>query len=446
VPQVDPIVAAVLEALNSSRSVLTGRLLKEPIPPPRFLWESMIIAGEVTTFTGGWGSGKSKLLCGLAVSVAAGLGSFLGQPCESGCVVIISGEDGVQFYRRSIKAWCNFLGVDIAQVQSRIAVYYLPDLMVEGQSPTVTIHARGGLVTNVPLVDALIRSLSQEGALYYTHAEQMDGDETIPSYGSHPLRLVIAETASTLSVGDESNESMRELIRALAAISHRVSSLPAVVVTHHTTKAAFIAKKALGLGASRGGGSFEANARGALTIGAEAENSPIQVLRCQRLRDGLPGPPIELVFRPVEVDGFQTAVLAPAPNTPGAIVREALPAAQLSPPEGANGSGRGKGAGRPSLGRPGARTASTLAIASVITEYAEHGEPLTKAEVLAHPLVTAAGLGRDSLRELLDALITSEGVVAGPSRQGTKFTLVPGARLAEITRLAEMKLAEKVDG
>jgi hypothetical protein len=219
-----------------------------------------------------------------------------------------------------------------------------------------------------------------------------------------------------------------------------------VVVTHHTTKAAFIAKKALGLGASRGGGSFEANARGALTIGAEAENSPIQVLRCQRLRDGLPGPPIELVFRPVEVDGFQTAVLAPAPNTPGAIVREALPAAQLSPPEGANGSGRGKGAGRPSLGRPGARTASTLAIASVITEYAEHGEPLTKAEVLAHPLVTAAGLGRDSLRELLDALITSEGVVAGPSRQGTKFTLVPGARLAEITRLAEMKLAEKVDG
>jgi hypothetical protein len=412
VSQQEPIVAALLEALNTSRTVLTHRLLRERIPPPRFLWDAMVIAGEVTTLTGSTGAGKSKLLCGLAVSIAAGLGEFLGQPIESGTVAVISGEDGVEFYRRQIKAWCAFLGVEHESVRSRISIYHLPSVIVEGQASTLTIHARGGLTVNAMLVDALVRSLNREGVLYAAHEEQHSADEPIPT---DPLRLVIAETASTLAAGDESNEAMRELIRALAAIPRRVLSAPAVIVTHHTTKAAMTARKALDLGAGRGGGAFVANARGALTLGME-EGEGLQ-LRCQKLRDGLPAPPVPLVFRPVDVDGFPTAVLAPAENAQRAA--------------GANGAA----SPTPEAVRR-LRARQIAVLLRTVGTYEAVGEPLSRHALEKHADVRAV-VARDVVRGLVDKLIGAGALVLGPPTRGAAVTIRPGPTASAALDAAE---------
>lgn len=435
-----PITDLLLDALDTGSTVLTQRVLNEPTQPPRFLWDRLMLAGEVGTFVGGSGAGKSRLLCGLAVAIASGRGEFLGYACQSGTVAVISSEDGVEFYRRQVKAWCVHFDVPFQLIGSKIRIYDLPEIIPAGYPASLTVHDRGGVVVNVPLVSAITRSLNQSGLHYSQHVEAVADDEPIPSgAGANALRLVIAETASTLSVGDESNEAMRELIRALASIAHTGLSAPAVAVTHHATKAEMEKQEPLTVGSGRGGYAFTANARGALTLGKERLSQADAVLRCQKVRDGRVDdlPPIFLDFEEVEVDGHEEAVLVPASNTPAAYV----PAGQASPLEGANGGGRAK-VGRPSTDSPAARAAAMLAIAQVVTSYADREGPPTRWEVLSESLVVEAGLGRGPLRTLLDALITAGCLAVGPSRQGAKFTLVPGKRFAEMKFAAETKLAE----
>jgi len=371
----------------------------------------MIPAGEgqVTSLVGPPGVGKSRLLIGLAVAIAGELGEFLGQACSTGPVVILSGEDGPDFYLRGVKAWSSFFGLDASEIASLITVHHLPSVVVEGLPSTLTIGARSGTILNVPLLDGIIRSCNGAGAGFERH---MAWDATDEPLRGQPPALIIVETASTLGAGDESNPSMRAFVQSLAHIARNVDGNPGLVATHHTPKEEGRKEKPLDLYSGRGGGAFTANARAALTLGAEGASRTL-TLRCARLRDARGAVSMPLTFQPVIVDGAETAVLIPI----GGVAPRRTNGATPPPPR--------------ERERPGtADRRALLAILALVSDYS-----LTRSTLSTDPTVTQY-VGRDRARVIIRAAIEQGYLAEGPPTQGGRSVITTNTTEKLAERLA----------
>lgn len=81
-------------------------------PPQRWLARGRIPCGDLTILSGNGGSGKTEIAVGLLVSVAAGLGDWLGCVVDTGTVLFISCEEPEDNVRDRVERIAKHCGID----------------------------------------------------------------------------------------------------------------------------------------------------------------------------------------------------------------------------------------------------------------------------------------------------------------------------------------------
>lgn len=196
--------------------------------------------GEVTIIGARGREGKTTVLTAVSVAAAAGrtIAGFRADPTTT---VIYSAEDDRGQYARKIGAQITMLPGERERIRHRVIVPNLDDPTVSHAREIVTIIDRQPI--QAAAVDALIEALQP----------LCDGEA--------PLRMVVFETASTLSDADEDNRGHKTLIAGLKRIARALGV--AVVLVHHTSQAADnnLADLNLSTADIRGGTSLVFNSR-----------------------------------------------------------------------------------------------------------------------------------------------------------------------------------------
>jgi RecA-family ATPase len=82
-----------------------------PSPQQRWLAQGRVPCGDLTILSGNGGSGKTEIAVGLLVSVAAGLGDWLGCVVETGPALFISGEEPEHNVRERLERIAKHRGI-----------------------------------------------------------------------------------------------------------------------------------------------------------------------------------------------------------------------------------------------------------------------------------------------------------------------------------------------
>jgi RecA-family ATPase len=211
-------------------------------PVEQFLLGGLLPLAKVSVLYGPTGSGKSAWLAQIAFSIAAGARSLHGLTVQAhGAILVVSAEDSLDDWMR--KAGALRRGTDI-NVEAALESVHIVDL-ADGEarlSEVVTVRDATTVrreARPTTLADRIIEMARDVGAV-----------------------LIVVETASRFAE-DESNESLSALQSALGRIARSTGA--AVVVTHHSTKAASRSNDS-SIESARGGGSFVSNARNAISL------------------------------------------------------------------------------------------------------------------------------------------------------------------------------------
>jgi hypothetical protein len=210
--------------------------------------------GEVTIIGARGREGKTTVLTAVAVAGAVGR-TIAGFRAEPTTTVIYSAEDDRGQYARKIGAQIAMLPGEREKIRHRILVPNLDDPTVAHAREIVTVIDRQPI--QAAAVDALIEALQP-----LCEAEV-------------PLRMVVFETASTLSDADEDNRGNKTLIAGLKRIARALGV--AVVLVHHTSQAADnnLADLNLSTADIRGGTSLVFNSRQSwLLVNLGCDNDP----------------------------------------------------------------------------------------------------------------------------------------------------------------------------
>lgn len=204
--------------------------------------------GEATVLGAYPRSGKTTLMVHLAVQASLGR-TVGGLPSRAGRVVIYSREDDQTQYARKLRSECAQL-TDAEACRVRVAVMP-PDLRAPGlreASALIDICEKRRRPIETAIVDALIKALRP----------MVEGED--------PVRLVVFETASTLSHADEDNKGLGALAAALKKIAQDLGV--AVVLTHHLSQESAKAQRLLDLSTAmvRGGTALVADTRQVLLL------------------------------------------------------------------------------------------------------------------------------------------------------------------------------------
>jgi RecA-family ATPase len=103
-----------------------------PIPPMRWLATSRIPAGDVTILSGDGGGGKTTVALQLAVSVAEGLGDWLGTTCEAGPVIFFSAEEPEDEIRRRLDRIARKRGLEADNIENLHLHFAKPNACILG--------------------------------------------------------------------------------------------------------------------------------------------------------------------------------------------------------------------------------------------------------------------------------------------------------------------------
>ncbi len=172
--------------------------------------------GEATVLGAPPRAGKTTLMVHLATQVALGR-TVVGLPSKCGRVVIYSREDDRRQYTRKLRAACSQLSPqDAARARAAVIVPNLRAPGIREASALIDICEKRRRPIETPVVDALVRALRP-------HVECDD-----------PVRLLVFETASTLSHAEEDNKGLGALAAALKKIAQDLGV--AVVMTHHLSQ------------------------------------------------------------------------------------------------------------------------------------------------------------------------------------------------------------------
>jgi RecA-family ATPase len=110
------------EELTSAFRRFTRQELTEEPKDLEFLWGEILPVGKNSIFMGTGAVGKSAVMTGLALHRAHGL-PFLGWNVKPGGTLVLTGEDGLEDYRRRIFAWKAFIpGFDVEKVEKNFVV------------------------------------------------------------------------------------------------------------------------------------------------------------------------------------------------------------------------------------------------------------------------------------------------------------------------------------
>lgn len=233
-----PRLAWLEEALRRDTYTFASDDLDVEPEPVSCLWGKYIVAGEVNVLTGPGGSGKSSLLTGLALAGAIGQ-SFLGRPTQQFETVIFTTEDGVDDYKRKLHAWKDsYLGA-WRQANGRIHIIPLKGI------PLRLIDAGFGQVNVAPGVVEALAARTRE---------------LVPSGEV----LILVETVSRVSGGDESNSGAGMLVVALERLSFLTKGGTPLPVAHVGKENA--RSRQTDMYAGRGGSALADNARSVLVL------------------------------------------------------------------------------------------------------------------------------------------------------------------------------------
>ncbi len=254
-----------------------GRLLDAGSPPVEFAIAPYYPKGELTEICGAHGLYKSTLSLGAALSVTTGRPWG---PCivEQGRAVFITLEDSERTLARRLRAWLDGLPAgeerDDAEVDVRTRFFYLA--REHARDLALTSTTRTTTAIRAPVVEHLSAILSG-------------------------CAFVVAETATRLHEGPETNEALAVFAQAVEQIA--VSTGAALSVPRHVSKA--VARDGTADSYSgRGGGAFSDAARSVLVVTRERKDdgeepdglAPVRVTHAKSTHSA-PGVPI--IWRPV---------------------------------------------------------------------------------------------------------------------------------------------------
>jgi AAA domain len=126
-----------------------------PIPPMRWLATGRIPATDVAILSGDGGQGKTTVALQLAVSVAAGLGDWLGTVCEQGPVIVFSGEEDEPEMRRRLDRVARKRGLEADKIENLHFYFADPEKSLLG------ISTPAGTIVQTPLFASLAASVKQ---------------------------------------------------------------------------------------------------------------------------------------------------------------------------------------------------------------------------------------------------------------------------------------------
>jgi RecA-family ATPase len=226
------------EALRKDMYTFQAEDLDVEPQPVSCLWGHYIVAGEVNVLTGQGGCGKSSLLTGLALAGATGQ-AFLGRAVREFQTVIFTTEDAVDDYKRKLHAWKFAYPGTWREATGRIHVVPLKGV------PLALIETDYGQVRVVPgVVEAL--------------AERTR--ELVPAGEV----LILVETVSRVSGGDETNAGAGMLVVALERLSVLTGGGTPLPVAHVGKENA--RQRQTDMYAARGASSLPDNARSVLVL------------------------------------------------------------------------------------------------------------------------------------------------------------------------------------
>ncbi|HQD14541.1 MAG TPA: AAA family ATPase [Ottowia sp.] len=254
-------------------------VIREPSPPPRFVWEGYCPRGEVTLFGAHGGTGKSTIALMLAAAVATGRPLF-GVATERAAVVFASLEDGAAVVRHRLAHICR---------QWQIEPQELAGLhIVDGTEAPELFTAEGRNEGRTTAAYAELRAL-------------------VNATGAG---LVIVDNASDAYGGDEiQRRSVRAFVRGLAAIARDVDA--ACLLLAHVDKTTSRAGKADNSEGYSGSTAWHNSARSRLFMGRAADGA--LTLEHQKSNHGRKREPLALRWPEhglPEADAAPTGVVA----------------------------------------------------------------------------------------------------------------------------------------
>ena len=116
----------------------------------RWLAHGRLLSGDITILSGNGGSGKTEIATALLVSVAAGLGDWLGCVAEIGPALFISCEESEANIRNRVERLCRHRGIDPFTALNDLHLYF-PDL----DSTWLCAADRAGKITKTPLLSQI---------------------------------------------------------------------------------------------------------------------------------------------------------------------------------------------------------------------------------------------------------------------------------------------------
>jgi RecA-family ATPase len=237
-PSADKVPGWLREALRKDTYTFQAEDLDVEPASVRCLWGHYIVAGEVNVLTGPGGCGKSSLLTGLALAGATGQ-AFLGRTTREFQTVIFTTEDAVDDYKRKLHAWKYAYPGTWREATGRIHIIPLKGV------PLALVESDYGQVHVAP---GVVEALAER-----TRELVPDGEV-----------LILVETVSRVSGGDETNAGAGMLVVALERLSLLTGGGTPVPVAHVGKENA--RQRQTDMYAARGGSALADNARSVLVL------------------------------------------------------------------------------------------------------------------------------------------------------------------------------------
>jgi putative DNA primase/helicase len=237
-------------------------------PPPMYAWEGLIPIEHVTGLSAHGGTGKTIVAIQLAISVATGRPLF-GKATRQGPVVLFSGEDGKALLRYRLKFICSAMGVNIADLESKLFI-----LDATEGNPTLfeelnTAGQRKAKVTST--YEALREFCKQKKALL----------------------LIIDNASDVYDASEIERAKVRGFMRALARIARELQA--AVILLAHVDKSTSRQERTGGEAYS-GSTAWHNSARSRLFMRRESDGS--LVIEHQKNNLGPLHQPLRMVWPP----------------------------------------------------------------------------------------------------------------------------------------------------
>lgn len=208
-------------------------------PPPReYIVNPILPTGSVAELAGAHGISKSTLALHMVLSVAAKY-DFGGLPTATGPVFFISREDALDELLRRTHAWLDDLDPD---ERLRCEVAFIERLHLIGREQC----------TGLKLTEKAYGACQLHHTALKLIIERCQG-----------AKLIVLETASRLSGGDELNEDLAQLAEALELIAAGTGA--AVLLVRHVAKSA-ARERVVDSYAGRGGGALSDACRSVLVL------------------------------------------------------------------------------------------------------------------------------------------------------------------------------------